>query len=368
MVTNSVTFNAKIHEEPNKLLDSLLGDQMSTTNEKMYQEVVQDEIDGEIVTYWGFMLDKVTSCSTILRLVTSTTVQDHNEIRIAVSSVVEEELEETTLPSPHPAATKTFRLLFNKGTIILRPLPFGQTSFNFTALASLGIADEKDNSSQIRSSSNSSATDKRRSTKKLLSSGLGFLSGPDLAKIGFGVVKAEELFNKIALLVYERFEKKAVIDQRMKQHFIANIPIAPALTLAEEEIIKTSVNIANGIFKAKRITGTVNDLIEKFLYRDSEGGAAWGMTKANVDVAAITLFTELWLLDTYDHIGETKSAIREVWKDLDGTRGLQYTTSVSLPSGFKDRLFETWITWAIRVDAGRRTFIIAISPIEEYEA
>ena len=84
------------------------------------------------------------------------------------------------------------RILASKfiiGTIILRPLPFGQTSFNFTALACLGIADEKDNSSQIRSSSNSSATDKRRSTKTLLSSGLGFLSGPDLAKIGERLIK-----------------------------------------------------------------------------------------------------------------------------------------------------------------------------------
>lgn len=43
------------------------------------------------------------------------------------------------------------------------------------------------------------------------SSGMGFLSGPDLAKIGFRVIKAEELFNKIAAKFYFRFEREAVI-------------------------------------------------------------------------------------------------------------------------------------------------------------
>ncbi|GMH98928.1 hypothetical protein TrST_g10962, partial [Triparma strigata] len=47
--------------------------------------------------------------------------------------------------------------------------------------------------------------------------GLNFASGTDLAQIGFGVIKAEELFHKIAALYYDRFKKEAVIDERMKE-------------------------------------------------------------------------------------------------------------------------------------------------------
>ena len=45
--------------------------------------------------------------------------------------------------------------------------------------------------------------------------------------------------------------------------------------------------------RAKRIAGTVNESVEKLLYRDGEGGAAVGMTVAKMDVAAINFFTEV---------------------------------------------------------------------------
>ncbi|GMH91805.1 hypothetical protein TrST_g2646, partial [Triparma strigata] len=223
-VTNNVTFSAKIHEEPDALLDALLGDQtsMATSSKKMHQEVIKEESASAIVTYWGFMLDQVTACSIVLRLVKSQKAQDTNAIRIEVASVEsEEDLDDIALPTPYPTATKSFRLLLRKGTIILKPLPFGQTSFTLTAQASLDdTVDKKIISAPSGISSNNSGLRKRKTTKKsfiLRATGLNFASGTDLAQIGFGVIKAEELFHKIAALYYDRFKKEAVIDERMKE-------------------------------------------------------------------------------------------------------------------------------------------------------
>ncbi|GMH84047.1 hypothetical protein TL16_g09797 [Triparma laevis f. inornata] len=122
--------------------------------------------------------------------------------------------------------------------------------------------------------------------------------------------------------------------------------------------------------KAKRVVGTVNDSMEKYLYRDEAGGAAaWGMTIVKMDVPVETLFTYIWLLDTYAKKVENEgSEILEVWKNLDGTRSLQYDISIGLPGGFQDRLFKIWTTWEKRVDEdGRRTFIIAFAPMEDYK-
>ncbi|GMI17129.1 hypothetical protein TrLO_g13534 [Triparma laevis f. longispina] len=83
-----------------------------------------------------------------------------------------------------------------------------------------------------------------------------------------------------------------------------------------------------------------------------------------------TLFAELWLLHRYEKIREHKaSLICEVWKNLDGSKSLQYTRSTSLPGGFQDRLFETWFTWDVVENGdGTRTFIIGFAPLEEYRA
>ncbi|GMI15877.1 hypothetical protein TrLO_g12096 [Triparma laevis f. longispina] len=120
---------------------------------------------------------------------------------------------------------------------------------------------------------------------------------------------------------------------------------------------------------ALRVGGTANESVEKYLYKPEGGGAAVGMTVAKMDVSAVSLFADLWLLDTYTKKAEFKDMkIREVWKNLDGTRGLQYTTSVGLPGGFQDRLFELWIMWEELLDKeGRRTFIIAFAPLETYK-
>ena len=74
------------------------------------------------------------------------------------------------------------------------------------------------------------------------------------------------------------------------------------------------------------------------------------------------------MLDTYAKKSESKDTIREVWNNLDGTRGLQLTKSASLPGGFQDRVFKNWFTWVKRVEAdGLQTFIIAFCPLKKYK-
>ncbi|GMH79638.1 hypothetical protein TL16_g08210 [Triparma laevis f. inornata] len=121
--------------------------------------------------------------------------------------------------------------------------------------------------------------------------------------------------------------------------------------------------------RAKRVAGTANESVEKYFHKPERGGAAVGMTVAKMDLSAIRLVAELWLLDTYaEKIDLSDRAIMEVWHNLDGTRGQQYATSIGLPGGFQDRLFKTWFTWEKTIDGGsRRTFIIALAPLKTYE-
>ena len=119
--------------------------------------------------------------------------------------------------------------------------------------------------------------------------------GAALKKVGASgeADKANKLFCRLAEMFYKRFKKEGVIDERRKTDFIENgIPNAPPLTEAEEDLIAKLMSEVE-VMKAKRIAGTVNDSVEKFLNRDGKGGAAWGMTVSKMDVDAITLFTEV---------------------------------------------------------------------------
>ena len=77
-----------------------------------------------------------------------------------------------------------------------------------------------------------------------------------------------------------------------------------------------------------------------------------------MDLSAVSLFAELWLLDTYAKKAEFKDRkIREVWNNLDGMRGLQFTTSVALPGGFSDRVFKVRICMIFLIFASILTLL-----------
>ncbi|GMI17500.1 hypothetical protein TrLO_g6041 [Triparma laevis f. longispina] len=179
---------------------------------------------------------------------------------------------------------------------------------------------------------------------------------------------AEDLYSRIANIFYERFKQENVIDQRQKEDFIKNIPTAPPLTDGERAIIKRHMDFYETMrLKAARIGGTVNESVEKFFHRESK--VPWGLSVAICDVPAVSIFADLWLLNTYAKKAFNKgTAVLEVFENLDGTRSLCYVKSFGLPGGFQDRLFETWITWDMWVDefTGKKTCIIVIHPFDAY--
>ncbi|GMH62101.1 hypothetical protein TrLO_g3227 [Triparma laevis f. longispina] len=119
-----------IHEEPEVLLEAILGDQ-TKVGMTLYQKVVE-----EGVAYWSLMFTNTKSCDLLLRM----RVEGHDEdgVVVRVESIEEKELESTSLPNPHSTTTKKARLLLNEGIIVLRPLPLGQTFFTFTARIDVG--------------------------------------------------------------------------------------------------------------------------------------------------------------------------------------------------------------------------------------
>ncbi|GMH94453.1 hypothetical protein TL16_g12910 [Triparma laevis f. inornata] len=138
--TTNCSFSAKIHEEPKPFLKAHL-ENYAKDDKLLFQEVVKDERSSEaeaeavaiVIVYWSFMVDKTkSSCDPLLRW---TVEMDGEEIRIGVTSVEElgTELGANLHPDPHPTATKKRRLHLSKGTILLQPLPLGQTSFTFSA-------------------------------------------------------------------------------------------------------------------------------------------------------------------------------------------------------------------------------------------
>ncbi|GMH78232.1 hypothetical protein TL16_g07721 [Triparma laevis f. inornata] len=163
----------------------------------------------------------------------------------------------------------------------------------------------------------------------------------DLVLKLFGI-KVEDAFCTIADLIYERFKKEDSIDARSKEDIVENIDNASALTGGEQQMIGGAMKVVEEVStRMKKIAGTANEPVEKFIYRSEKGGAAVVKSVAKVDLSAVSLFAELWLLDTYEYKNQFKDTkIREVFNNLDGTRDVQYSMSVALPGGFQDRLFE----------------------------
>ncbi|GMH90528.1 hypothetical protein TrVE_jg4181 [Triparma verrucosa] len=236
---NDCRTDVTIHEEPEVLLEALLGNQ-TKVGKMLYQKIVEKG-----VFYWSFMVDNIKSCDLLLRMQVDR--QDQDGVVVGVESVEEEELEATSLPNPHSTATKKVRLLLKEGIIILRLLLFGQTLFTFTAQVDV-VEVTKDAtivSPGLFVRSPTSVT--RAATIAGITSAItGVTSRTDGAMKMVGVVaeavKASELFSRLANLFFERLKKEDVIDERRKANFIENgIPNAPPLTEAEENLIAKSM-------------------------------------------------------------------------------------------------------------------------------
>ena len=182
-----------------------------------------------------------------------------------------------------------------------------------------------------------------------------------------------DTFGLVGAAIYDRFKKEDVIDHRMQKEFMEGIWRAPPLTSSERALVKRAMEyFVEMSAKMKRIPGTLNETVEKLISVSQGGEVRWGMTKAKIDVAAKILFAELWVLSSYQkkrqHKKQNGNLPRVVWENLDGSRSLQLTTSVKFPAGFDHRFFNSWITWEAKICGdGRKEYIIAFAPMNEYE-
>ncbi|GMH79820.1 hypothetical protein TrLO_g13491 [Triparma laevis f. longispina] len=384
-VTLSKTTQIPLHEEIDQVYKALTSNFALNTSSSntLRTELISSTKTSKIVHY-SFLIDQSKFCSLILRL--NVIKKIDTEIFIEIESCSENNM--SRLPTLLWPTSKQYRLILSRSNITLKKIPLLQTEFTFKAEIDLGevIADSGEAKKTVLSSSKGLSALSASGTSIIDNSGMSKtkvvklgnrqatlkgLGSNSVKFVGLGLesVNANDLFCKVTSLFYERFKKEEVIDARAEEDFIKNIDNAVGLTEEENTLINESLNKAQELRKvAKRIQGTIGDPVEKFLHRSEQGGAGWGITVVKMDLSAEELFAKLWLCDSYLKKAESSNlALREIWFNLNGTRSLQYSRSVNLPGGFQDRYLELWMTWSVFTDEdGRRTFVLANAPIEDY--
>ena len=331
-----------VHVEKDYLINALL-----TTNDHdhmghksmLTQHIVEREAeDGSSIVYWKFQKDKKNFDVLVQLRVLS---EQEEEIRhqahsfkgtaiLEMNSVDESDLTadlDLILEQANSNRAFTTRLVLDVGLISIRPLSFGQSLLAMSA--------------NVYFEGSSAA----------------HAPGP--------------VFDNISKYIAERFSDEIGVDEKKRQDFLANkVPSAPALTRSEKDLIDSSLLYEAELAHAPRVAGSVADNVEKFLFWDNKSGSYWGKTVAKVDCNYMQLFVRLWVVNTHERVKEFKrdngNLPRYAFENIDGTRSLQYATSVKFPGTFQNRLFDSWITWDLREVDGRRQALIAMAPMSEY--
>ncbi|GMH56376.1 hypothetical protein TrST_g4156 [Triparma strigata] len=331
-----------VHVEKDYLINALL-----TTNDHdhmghkfmLTQHIVEREAeDGSSIVYWKFQKDKKNFDALVQLRVLS---EQEEEIRhqahsfkgtaiLEMNSVDESDLTadlDLILEQANSNRAFTTRLVLDVGLISIRPLSFGQSLLSMSAIV--------------------------------------YFEGSSAAHAPGPV------FDNISKYIAERFSDEIGVDEKKRQDFLANkVPSAPALTRSEKDLIDSSLLYEAELAHAPRVAGSVADNVEKFLFWDNKSGSYWGKTVAKVDCNYMQLFVRLWVVNTHERAKEFKrdngNLPRYAFENIDGTRSLQYATSVKFPGTFQNRLFDSWITWDLREVDGRRQALIAMAPISEY--
>ncbi|GMI14487.1 hypothetical protein TrLO_g4880 [Triparma laevis f. longispina] len=317
--TNDCTFTINIHESLHDFKNKLMGFDKMERRSGIQIESIEKIGDEETIVKW--VVEGTKSCEFYLRSKIITPTQPaspDSPIKIAIEST--ELLTNHGFKSPS-TSNRTVLAKIRDGLITLTPSPYSTTTFTFTFSLSV-------------------------SSKTL---------------------KAKQLPTTLSSLFYDSFKNEDLIDSRMKIAFVKGISSAKKLSSKEDSMIKSNIERIKELSKAKRIPGTVNDTVEKYLHRDSaKNGAAWGMTIARIDCSGETLMSEVLMLDTFAKKRGGRGE-RKIWRELDGSRSMQFSSTVKLPGGFKERLIELWVTWDVLTDPqGCKTYVTANSPMLEY--
>ena len=349
----------------------------SSEDARFKQAVVKKFHDSKLIVHWMLLLDNKVGLELLLELNVD---KRENITRISIESVTEGDLNVNI--EPFENFDEVMRLELKNGEISLVPEVYGQTILTIRALISFGELNSSISSS-FTSGANSRLTSfktKRLTSLKTKRLAQAFKSGrlksfkasTVMSSKSDGFVAAGNVLGVIAKVFYERFKKEEVIDRMMLDGFAREIESAPPQTREERALFDRMMQLHMEMNpEMKRIPGTVKDSVEMCILFKKGDAAAWGKTTAKVDLSAISLFSELWMLKTYRlrkvHKEMYGNLPRAVWENLDGSRGLQYTSSVKFPAGLSHRFFDCWITWDVRTrEDGQKEYVIVIVPMHEY--
>ena len=337
--------------------------------------------------HWKLQYDTKTSFEMLLSLDVRRGAAREGH-RIALESVKASSVAAPVKSLPD-VTSRTESVELRRCTLVLTPAPHGQT--RMTAAAEVSVRAKSFEGAHRSSMWN------RRGSAAITRAGSSGVSPSDafgrqprqthrsssmwkrtgnaaVPRAGSSGVSPSDAFSLLGKLLYCRFEKEEEMDRRRLKHFQDNIDNAPPLTLVESAIVKTMLQTRKEVdLNAKRMAGSINDSVEKFLWwRDGEH-SGWGKSKCRIDTSAEELFTNLWVLPTYknenDHRDHNGNLPRVVWENVDGNRSLQHSVVIKFPTGLKNRCFETTITWEARkLDNGLKEYIIALIPTESYAA
>ena len=297
-----------VHERQKVILESILGNTNDDTG-KLQQAVVQLHSESNMIVHWKFQQDNKVSYELLLGLRVVREVHVGEEILKIYMDTVDEIEVFVNIEPFEETSEKVITLEVHKGEIVLAPEKYGQTYMTMRAALSYGEAIER-----TKGNSSTSSTRRSRSTKSRTGRSFGRKTKKER-----GSLSASDVFSRIGLAIFERFEQPSVIDGRMYNHFIKYIERAPLQTKEErtmvnnirEEIkemdkqlapasMKHSLyrnieeNILNSGSHGERIYTGLDDRVEKFLVWQPGNSVGWGKTKTVVDISAEKLFAELW--------------------------------------------------------------------------
>ncbi|GMH72745.1 hypothetical protein TL16_g05998 [Triparma laevis f. inornata] len=379
-----------IHEEPNKFLESILGNNRENPPKGKLQQLVLEKVSKtEQVVYWSSRESDKSSFDLVLRLkISDGTREDGPGSKIInVNSIKEEEFDPSWSDymedDKHP-----HRMIIHQGFMKLVPEKYRQTRLIMCGKIFLqnNVASPLQQENNILKVGRSKSSYFLKKGFSMVGVHTGVAARPSGLSISSDIINEAEFFqparvadasafkrfNSIGIMFYERFKKEDEIDERMKEDFLENeMENPPQQSKQTVALIDRSISLLKEMDSAKRVAGTFNSRVEKFtLWKEGEP-SAWGKTVCSVDTSAKRMFAHLRVLDTFkrkrDHKKSNGSLPRGVWENLGGVRILQFSTCVKFPSGFHNRLFETWLTWAKReAEDGKAMYIMAFAPLSEY--
>ena len=171
----------------------------------------------------------------------------------------------------------------------------------------------------------------------------------------------------------KKFNQPNVIDNRRREYFRMGELRNPHPLTEQELGMLASLKASEDEVRqgARRVAGTLKDPVEKFLLFKSS--RILSMTRTRIDASAERLFTQLWVIDTYERnkLHTANNGVNfpyKLWRNIDNTRSQQYSIVLRFPPPLLPRLFEGWRTWQKCIDSeGRTQYRVGFIPIDRYE-